>query len=82
MSQTGTKTLLITGVSSGLGKAFAEGVLAAGHAVIGTLRQDAAATAFRETSDHAHPLVLDVTDFDAIPAAVRPHRQRHVHGRV
>jgi len=29
------KTFLITGVSSGLGKAFAEGALAAGHHVIG-----------------------------------------------
>ena len=30
------KTFLITGVSSGLGRAFAEGALDAGHAVVGT----------------------------------------------
>ena len=64
------KTFLITGVSSGLGKAFAEGALAAGHTVIGTVRSDEAAATFRALGDRAHPLVLDVTDFDAIPAAV------------
>ena len=36
---TQTKTLLITGVSSGLGRAFASGALAAGHRVIGTVRR-------------------------------------------
>lgn len=65
------KTFLITGVSSGLGKAFAEGALAAGHRVIGTLRSGDAAAAFKALApDRAHPLLLDVTDFDAIPAAV------------
>lgn len=66
-----TKTFLITGVSSGLGKAFAEGALAAGHRVIGTVRNAAAVDAFRAyATDRAHPLLLDVTDFGAIPAAV------------
>jgi len=65
-----TKTFLITGVSSGLGKAFAEGALAAGHTVIGTVRSGEAAATFRSLSERAHPLLLDVTDFDAIPAAV------------
>ncbi|KMO42068.1 short-chain dehydrogenase [Methylobacterium variabile] len=65
------QTFLITGVSSGLGRAFAEGALAAGHHVIGTVRRAADADAFAElASDRAHPLVLDVTDFDAIPEAV------------
>lgn len=70
MDTTPMKTFLITGVSSGLGKAFAEGVLAAGHTVIGTVRSDEAAATFEALSDRAHPMVLDVTDFDAIPAAV------------
>lgn len=66
-----TKTFLITGVSSGLGKAFAEGALAAGHRVIGTVRNAVAVDAFRAlAADRAHPLQLDVTDFDAIPVAV------------
>jgi NAD(P)-dependent dehydrogenase (short-subunit alcohol dehydrogenase family) len=65
------KTFLITGVSSGLGRAFAEGALHAGHRVIGTVRRTGDAEAFAAFApDRAHPLVLDVTDFDAIPAAV------------
>ena len=70
MTTTAKKTFLITGVSSGLGKAFAEGALAAGHTVIGTVRSGDAAANFRALADRAHPLVLDVTDFDAIPATV------------
>src|SRR3984957_6183226 len=65
------KTFLITGVSSGLGRAFAEGALHAGHRVIGTVRRTGNAEAFAACApDRAHPLVLDVTDFNAIPAAV------------
>jgi len=65
------KTFLITGVSSGLGKAFAEGALGAGHRVIGTARSEDAATAFAALAPgRAHGVVLDVTNFDAIPAAV------------
>jgi NAD(P)-dependent dehydrogenase (short-subunit alcohol dehydrogenase family) len=65
------KTFLITGVSSGLGRAFAAGALEAGHRVIGTVRRDGDAEVFAALApDRAHPLVLDVTSFDAIPAAV------------
>lgn len=65
------KTFLITGVSSGLGRAFAAGALDAGHRVIGTVRRDRDAEAFVAAApDRAHPLVLDVTHFDAIPVAV------------
>ncbi|GAB5348928.1 oxidoreductase [Alteriqipengyuania sp. 357] len=71
MSTPSTKTFLITGVSSGLGQAFATAALEAGHRVIGTVRRSADAQAFAALSpERAHPLVLDVTDFDAIPAAV------------
>lgn len=66
-----SRTFLITGVSSGLGRAFAESALHVGHRVIGTVRRAADAEAFAAlVPDRAHPLVLDVTDFDAIPAAV------------
>jgi NAD(P)-dependent dehydrogenase (short-subunit alcohol dehydrogenase family) len=66
-----TKTFLITGVSSGLGRAFAEGAFAAGHRVIGTVRNADAASAFVALAPgRAHAMLLDVTDFDAIPAAV------------
>lgn len=65
------KTFLITGVSSGLGRAFAEGALEAGHRVVGTVRRETDAMPFAALAPgRAHPLVLDVTDFDAIPAAV------------
>jgi NAD(P)-dependent dehydrogenase (short-subunit alcohol dehydrogenase family) len=72
MESTASKTFLITGVSSGLGQAFASGALEAGHRVIGTVRRDADAAEFRaQAPDRAYPLTLDVTDFDAIPSAVR-----------
>ena len=64
------KTFFITGVGSGLGKAFAEGALSAGHRVAGTVRNTNAAKEFEATSDRAHSVLLDVTDFDAIPTAV------------
>jgi len=65
------KTFLITGVSSGLGRAFAQGALDAGHRVIGTVRRKEDADAFAGLApDLAHPLVLDVTNYDAIPAAI------------
>lgn len=65
------KTFLITGVSSGLGKAFAEGALEEGHHVIGTVRSDQAASEFNKLAEgRAHAILLDVTSFDAIPEAV------------
>lgn len=38
------KILLITGASSGFGRAISEAAIAAGHTVIGTVRRDAAAS--------------------------------------
>ena len=71
MDASATKTFLITGANSGFGKAFFEGALAAGHRVVGTVRKPDATAALRSMSpDRAFPLVLDVTDYDAIPAAV------------
>ena len=62
---------LITGVSSGLGRAFAGAALAAGHAVIGTVRTAEAAAAYEALAPgHAHALELDVTDFAAIPRRI------------
>jgi len=73
MTKTKTpRTVLITGVSSGLGKAFAAAALTAGHKVIGTVRRAEDAAAFAALHPQgAIPLVLDVTDFAAIDAAVR-----------
>ncbi len=65
------KTFLITGVSTGLGRAFAAAALGAGHRVIGTVRNaDDAARFAAQAPDRACPLTLDVTDYAAIPAAI------------
>ncbi|MBE7212387.1 MAG: oxidoreductase [Gluconacetobacter diazotrophicus] len=67
----GGKRFLITGVSSGLGRAFAEGALAAGHEVIGTVRREADRAAFEATHPgRARAVVLDLSDLDAIAPAV------------
>ena len=59
--QTG-RIFLITGVSTGLGRAFARGALQAGHTVAGTVRQARDAKAFHALEpERAHPYLLDVT---------------------
>jgi NAD(P)-dependent dehydrogenase (short-subunit alcohol dehydrogenase family) len=65
------KLFLITGVSSGLGRAFASAALSAGHLVVGTLREENARKNFEsEKPGFSKGIVLDVTDFDAIDPAV------------
>ncbi|MFJ3483764.1 oxidoreductase [Pseudomonas sp. NPDC090202] len=64
------KTLFITGVSSGFGKALAQQALAAGHTVIGTLRDRQALEAFEALGPRAHGVLLDVTDFAAIDSVI------------
>lgn len=69
---TKARTFLISGVSSGLGKAFAAAALNAGHRVIGTVRREEDSEAFAALQpDRAFPLRLDVTDYAAIAPAVR-----------
>lgn len=71
------RIFLITGVSSGLGRAFAAGALEAGHSVIGTVRRLSDATAFEAVAPgRAHALELDVTDFAAIPEKVADAERR------
>lgn len=66
-----SKILLITGVSSGFGRALAEQALAAGHTVIGTLRNEAALREFEAgCPGRAHGRLLDVSDFEAADALV------------
>ncbi|MCI2243590.1 oxidoreductase [Xanthomonas sp. PPL568] len=64
------KTLLITGVSSGFGRALAQAALAAGHRVVGTVRSAQARQEFEALGAGAVARVLDVTDVDAIPGMV------------
>jgi NAD(P)-dependent dehydrogenase (short-subunit alcohol dehydrogenase family) len=65
-----SKTFLITGVSSGLGRAFATAALDAGHRVVGTVRRPEDADAFAALGPEARPLRLDVTDYAAVPTAI------------
>ncbi|WP_176050978.1 oxidoreductase [Burkholderia sp. BCC1644] len=63
--------MLITGVSSGFGRALAQEALAAGHTVVGTVRGAQAAREFEALSAQAaFARVLDVTDFDRIDGVV------------
>ncbi|HIE4432547.1 TPA: oxidoreductase [Burkholderia multivorans] len=65
------KLLLITGVSSGFGRALAQAALEAGHTVVGTVRSEQAAREFEALgAPRAIARVLDVTDFDAIDGVV------------
>jgi NAD(P)-dependent dehydrogenase (short-subunit alcohol dehydrogenase family) len=71
MSQTPSKLIFITGVSSGFGRAIAEAAVAAGHRVVGTLRSEADLAEFNRLSPgHAFGRILDVTDTAAIAPAV------------
>lgn len=66
-----SKTLLITGVSSGFGRALAQEALAAGHKVVGTVRSAEAKREFESLSANAAwGRLLDVTDFEAIDGVV------------
>ncbi len=61
------KNVLITGVSTGLGRAFAKVLLASGYNVIGTVRKPEAVTEFEAIHPGAaFARVLDVTDGQAI----------------
>lgn len=66
-----SKIFLITGVSSGFGRALAREALAEGHTVVGTVRSAQAKHDFESLSERAAVgRVLDVTDFDAIDSVV------------
>ncbi len=61
----------ITGVSTGLGRAFAAAALQAGHTVVGTVRKPEQIAEFEAIAPgRAHGRVLDVTDTEKIAPAV------------
>lgn len=61
-----SKTFLITGVSSGFGRALATKALAAGHRVIGTVRNEDDLQAFSALhATRAKGCLLDVTEYTA-----------------
>lgn len=71
MAQSAFKTFLITGVSSGFGRAFAQAALDAGHTVIGTVRKPDACAAFEQLAPgRAHAVELDVADFERVEPVI------------
>lgn len=73
-----SKTLFITGISSGFGKALALEALALGHRVIGTARNQEAVQTFEALSDErAHGVILDVTDFARIDSVIADVESRY-----
>ena len=67
-----SKIFLITGVSSGLGRAFAVAALEAGHRVVGTVRDPNQIPAFEALSPgRAVAMRLDVTDDEEVLATVQ-----------
>jgi len=66
-----SKLLLVTGVSTGFGRALAEAALASGYRVVGTVRSEVHKAAFEALKPgHAFGRVLDVTDTAAIAPLV------------
>lgn len=66
------KIWLITGISSGLGKALAQSVMQNGDFVIGTLRKAEEVEAFnKDHSKKGKAILLDVTDFDSVKKVVQ-----------
>ncbi|HLX03498.1 MAG TPA: oxidoreductase [Trinickia sp.] len=71
MSNPQSKVFLITGASSGFGRALAEAALADGHRVVGTVRNAAALETFnRLDPERARGKLLDVTDTAAVHRVV------------
>lgn len=71
MTKRAPKTWLITGVSSGFGRAIAEAALDSGDHVYGTVRREEDARDFNHTSPRAHALHLDMRDLDGLDPVVQ-----------
>ncbi|WP_217561483.1 oxidoreductase [Streptomyces sp. GbtcB6] len=66
-----SRTFLITGVGSGMGRAFAEAALAAGHSVVGTVRKPDQIAEFEALGPgRATGMLLEVTDDAAVRRVV------------
>ncbi len=66
------KMLLVTGAGGGLGHAFAEAALQAGHRVVGTVRREDDRVAFESLhSTRAKAVILDVSRLDDVEPVVR-----------
>ena len=81
MTSNQPRVWLITGASSGFGRAIAEAALAAGDIVVAAARRtDALADLVASAPERVTALALDVTDADRISAAVA--QVLDTHGRV
>jgi NAD(P)-dependent dehydrogenase (short-subunit alcohol dehydrogenase family) len=62
------KTILVTGASTGFGRAFVERFVAAGHTVVGTVRKSTDAERLEEVTGPGRAVarLLDVTDHEAV----------------
>ena len=66
-----SRTFFITGVSTGLGRAFAEAAASAGHRVVGTVRNPEQIAEFESIAPgQTFGRVLDVTSYDSIAPLV------------
>ena len=73
MSDRNTKgAVVVTGVSTGIGRACAQNLVASGRRVFGSVRKQADADSLRqELGDAFTPLIFDVTDEAAVSAAAQ-----------
>jgi NAD(P)-dependent dehydrogenase (short-subunit alcohol dehydrogenase family) len=70
------RTILITGVSSGLGRAFAEGALVAGHTVVGTVRSADGVASFEALAPgRAFGRILDITQDSKVTEVIADAEQ-------
>src|SRR5882757_9590810 len=75
------KTFLITGASSGFGRAIFSAAVAAGHKAVGTVRRDADRQALESLdSERAKVDIVDVTQLDILDDFVA--RIQHEHGPI
>jgi NAD(P)-dependent dehydrogenase (short-subunit alcohol dehydrogenase family) len=66
------KSVLITGVSTGIGQAAAAAFIGRGYRVFGTVRTaEGAARATASLGEHFHPLIADLVDDESVRKAVR-----------
>ena len=71
MTSAAQKLIMITGVSTGFGKAFSAAAIAAGHRVVGTVRSEVAGSVFEASGEgRAFARMLDITDYNAIAPTV------------
>jgi NAD(P)-dependent dehydrogenase (short-subunit alcohol dehydrogenase family) len=64
------KLFLITGVSSGFGRALGEATISDGNVVVGTVRKEADKIEFERLGKNAHGRILDVTETSRVAPTI------------